>query len=263
MEGNRAYWESRLAERFSLEGVGYVGLGGPFNVWMYRVRRAVVRRRARRLLAGRAGPRVLDVGSGTGFYLDLWRELGATSVTGSDITETAVERLRARSPGSEVVRFDVGGEDVPLPPAGFDVVSAFDVLFHIVDDRAYARALRNIHQLLTPGGLLLFTDNFVHGRPARTATQASRTLEDVEAAVAEAGLEILERRPVMVLMNGPVDSRSRLLRMWWSALSAAARRSDRLGWLAGAVLFPLELALASVLRESPTTEMMVCRRPVA
>ena len=33
------YWEQRLATSTGLEGVGYLGLGQPFNEWMYRVRR--------------------------------------------------------------------------------------------------------------------------------------------------------------------------------------------------------------------------------
>jgi SAM-dependent methyltransferase len=256
----RAYWESRLSERYSLEGVGYAGLGGAFNAWMYRVRRVVVSRRARRLLAG-SRPRVLDIGSGTGFYLDLWRRVGAASLTGSDITDTAVERLRARFPGLEVVRFDVGGERLPLPRGAFDVVSAFDVLFHIVDDDSYARALANVRELLAPGGLLLLSDNFLHRDAVRSETQANRTLEQIEAAVASAGLEVVERRPMMVLMNGPIDTDSRALRLWWAGLSRLVRRSEILGWVAGAALFPVELALTTVLRESPTTELMVCRRP--
>lgn len=64
---DRAYWESRLSERYSLDGVGYLGLGSSFNAWMYRARRAIFLRRARPLVAARPRARVLDVGSGTGF----------------------------------------------------------------------------------------------------------------------------------------------------------------------------------------------------
>ena len=96
------YWSDRLEQTFTLGGVGWLGLGQPFNRWMYAVRRRVFRRAIRgRLNLQRA--RVLDVGSGTGFHVLLWRELGANEVTGSDLTRVAVERLRSRFPG---VRFD-------------------------------------------------------------------------------------------------------------------------------------------------------------
>jgi len=100
----RDYWEERLRGDYSLGGVGYQGLGETFNRWGYRARRRVFLRLMRPLIA--PGARVLDIGSGTGFYLGLWRELGAGSVTGSDLTAVAVERLAARQPGVEAVRLD-------------------------------------------------------------------------------------------------------------------------------------------------------------
>jgi SAM-dependent methyltransferase len=256
----REYWESRLASHSGLEGVGYLGLGRAFNSWMYRARRHVFLRRMRPLLRDRGELEVLDVGSGTGFYVERWRELGARSITGSDMTEEAVRTLCGRFPESRFVRFDAGGTELPLQPEAYDAVSAMDVLFHIVDDERYRRALRNLHALLAPGGLLVFTDNFLHGHTLRGPAQVSRALEDIRSAVLNAGFEIVERRPALVLMNAPVDSRSRVLRSLWGLVCRVAARSEELAWLAGAALFPVELVLCAVLRESPTTEMMVCRK---
>lgn len=36
---------------------------------------------------------ILDIGSGTGFYVDLWKRLGARSITGSDFAPFAVRAL--------------------------------------------------------------------------------------------------------------------------------------------------------------------------
>ena len=71
-------------------------------------------RRLRSLLKELATLDVLDVGSGTGFYIDLWRRLGVRSVTGSDIAEKAVEELSARYPSNRFVRLDIGAEEDPL-----------------------------------------------------------------------------------------------------------------------------------------------------
>src|SRR5829696_5730512 len=167
---------------------------------MYRVRRHVFLRTLRPLVTPRM--RVLDVGSGTGFYIDRWHELGVSSVTGADLTETAVEQLRRRYPADRFVRFDVTEEGAPLEPGSFELVSAMDVLFHVV-----------------------------------------------------------ERRPMFVLLNAPVDSRSRLLGTTWHVLSSASARRNVLGAILGAVAYPLELGLLSRVREGPSTELMVCRRP--
>ncbi|HKP29705.1 MAG TPA: class I SAM-dependent methyltransferase, partial [Gemmatimonadales bacterium] len=139
-------------------------------------------------------------------------------------------------------------------------VSAMDVLFHIVDDEAYRRAFANIAAVLAPGGWFLWSDNFLHHQTERVMHQASRSLEESEDAVRAAGLEIVERVPMFVLMNYPTDSTSRLLRLGWTAMVSPAAVADPLGWLVGAALAPIDTWLTSVVRESPTTEIMVCRK---
>jgi SAM-dependent methyltransferase len=257
----RRYWEDRLRRHDSPAGVGYLRLGTAYNTWMYRVRARVFDRVA----AAVARPReaVLDVGAGTGFYVDRWRRLGARRVTGLDLTEIAVSRLRERFPGAEFVRGDIGGPlaDLPLAPESFDAVSAMDVLFHIVDDAAYARAFHNLAALLRPGGWLLWSDNFVHHAAERVAHQVSRPLAESEAAVHAAGLQVVGRVPMFVLMNYPADTRRRMARWLWTGMVAPAALLPPLGWLLGAALYPLELQLVGSRRESPTTEIMLCRKP--
>jgi SAM-dependent methyltransferase len=259
----RGYWEQRLSERYTLDGVGYIGLGEGYNHWMYRVRRHVFLREARRLFRDRGDLSVLDIGTGTGFYLDRWHELGVGRVTGSDLTEVAVANLQRRNPLDSIVRFDAGGDQHPFGAARFAAVSMMDVLFHIVDDERFRRAFASAFELLEPGGVLMFSENFVHGDAIRLPHQASRSLGEIERAVADAGFEVLRRRPVFCLMNAPLDSDSRLLRRWWTDLHRLASRRNRLGAAIGALLYPLELALVSRLREGPSTELMICRRPVA
>lgn len=256
----RSYWEARLAETYALDGVGWAGMGNAFNTWMYRVRRRVFLRQARAELAAPAGADVLDIGSGTGFYVDRWHELGVRSVTGADITDTAVNALQERHPGDTFVRMDVGDESVGLD-GQFDAVSCMDVLFHIVDDERFDRALRNVAGLVRPGGHFLFSDNFLHGREIRMQHQVSRSLEDITRGLEAAGLEIVRRVPMFVLLNTPVDTRRRIGRWWWSALSAVVARGNTVGRIVGALLYPVELALLKLVREGPSTELMICRRP--
>jgi 2-polyprenyl-3-methyl-5-hydroxy-6-metoxy-1,4-benzoquinol methylase len=256
----RDYWERRLGEHDGLGGVGWLGLGESFNRWMYAVRRRVFVRAVREVAGPVDGRRVLDVGSGTGFYLDLWRRLGVRSLTGSDLTEVAVERLRARLGGVEVVRLDVTAEDLPLPDGSFDVVSAMDVLFHVVDEDAYRRALRNVARLLAPGGLFFVSENLVSERSAHAVHQTSRSRADVERLLGDAGLEPVDLRPMFYLMNTPVDTSSPALRLWWRGLSRAAAVHDRAGWALGAAVYPVELALTRAGRRGPSTKLIACRR---
>ncbi len=221
------------------------------------MRRHVFRRALRRRLDPPQA-RVLDVGSGTGFYVALWQELGVRELTGCDLTRVAVERLHARFPGVRFEQLDISAASVELP-GRYDAISAMDVLFHIVDDEGYKRALRNLRELLRPRGLLIFTEQLPHGEVKRHRHQVSRSFKEVEALLHESGLDIELRRPLLVLMDNPVDSGSVLLTRMWSGIRFLARRRIR-GWLVGAVLFPLELALTRIVRRGPATEIVICRR---
>jgi len=262
---NRQYWESRLREHYSLAGVGYLRLGRRFNEWMYRVRGAVfdgiVRKYGSVEVAGYQGAEVLDVGAGTGFYVDRWLRLGAR-VTGLDLTDVAVRELTRCFPEARFVQADIGQplSGVPLTAESFDAVSAFDVLFHIVDDAQYARAFHNIATLLKPGGWFFWSDNFLRHPTERVAHQVSRTLAESTACVEAAGLEVVDRVPMFVLMNYPADTTSRLARWAWTAMVAPAALAEPIGWAVGAVLYPVERALLRRRRESPSTELMVCRK---
>jgi SAM-dependent methyltransferase len=260
-QSEKSYWEATLGKYPGLHGVGYVRLGEKYNRWLYRVRRAVFMRRVGPLKADFRGLDILDVGSGTGFYIDRWRELGAEKISALDFASAATEVLERKYPECRVFRLDIGEDVEEIGPRAFDVVSAFDVLFHIVDDGKYERAIQNIFSLLRPGGLFVFSDNFVHGDTVRKAHIVHRSLAAVEGAVEDAGFRVVERFPMFVLMNHPVDSRSGILKILWMAAAGAASLCGLLGFVVGAFLYPLELLCVSFLKESPTTEIMVCEKP--
>ncbi len=146
----KGYWERRFQSGPSLDTVGWLGFRpGVQSVDVSRTRADL----------SHAGPpraaglrhRAAD-GQGTGrrlrqrFYLDLWQRMGARRVFGCDLT---------LFPGVEVSQADIGDERVPFEPGSFDAISCMDVLFHIVDDARYERAIRTCASLLRPGGILL------------------------------------------------------------------------------------------------------------
>jgi 2-polyprenyl-3-methyl-5-hydroxy-6-metoxy-1,4-benzoquinol methylase len=256
----RDYWQSRLSQSYSLQGVGYQRLGKSFNQWMYKVRARVFARVASRLGVDWSRARVLDVGSGTGFYVEQWHALGVPKVVGVDITPKAIEELQRRFPTDDFLEADIGdSRDSRLATRDFTAVSAMDVLFHIVDDARYHQAFRTVAASLAPGGWFLWSDNFLHHATERVIHQASRSLAESEDAIRAAGFEIVERVPMFVLMNYPTDTNSRLARLAWTAMVAPAALAEPLGWLVGAALAPLDTWLTSVVKESPTTEIMGCR----
>jgi 2-polyprenyl-3-methyl-5-hydroxy-6-metoxy-1,4-benzoquinol methylase len=253
------YWEQRLEARYTLGSTGWLSLGERFNQWSYAVRRPAFTRLARAALEGKTTPRVLDVGSGTGFYLDVWQRLGVRELAGSDLTSAAVERLKLAFPQVAVRRVDIGAADVALPAGAYDVISIMDVLYHLVDDDRYARALYNLARLLKPDGTLILSENFAT-EEQRGEHQVSRTREQIEHSLSTAKLQIVSVQPVFFLMNTPMSSSSQMLRRWWNLASRLAMRNEAFGWCIGAAAFPVEIALGRLLRDGPSTKMVLCRR---
>ncbi len=255
----KSYWDSRLSQATGLADVGYSGLGQPFNAWMYRVRR--------RVFTWAVAPHLseiktaIDIGSGSGFYIERWRELGVPDVRGCDLAAPAVDRLRRAYPQLEFAQLDISGDQQDLPEWRADAISAFDVTFHIVDDERFERALRNVFTLLKPGGVFLFTDNFVHGSEQRLEHHVSRECSSIESVLQRAGFEILSRRASFVLMNEPVDRPRPAHRRAWSKLTRTLAAHPRLGHPIGATMYPLELAAVRFASDGPSTELMICRRP--
>ncbi len=258
----RRYWDRRLRRAWTLQGVGQSRLAHSYNRWMYRARRVAFRRAVRALPVDHRNLRVLDVGSGTGFYINLWRDLGVQSLTGFDIADSAVAKLRRRFHDVTFERRDISDSDVAAGGARFDVVSAFDVLFHIVEEDRYRAAFANLNGLLAPGGWFLFSEHFVHGeyRESPGGHHVSHTLGEIEELVRATGFEIVDRRPMLFLMAWPVDSTARWRRTLWRRM-VPVMASERWGNLLGAALYPLDVALTGLLAESPTVEIMVCRKP--
>jgi SAM-dependent methyltransferase len=257
----RKYWEERLTLHTGLVGVGYKRLGRSYNAWCYRLRSEVFRRLTREWhLTGR-GLDVLDVGSGTGHYVREWLLAGARSVTATDLTSVATERLRGAFPNVPVRQLDITDELIPESLGQFDIVSAFDILFHIVDDAAYERALRNCFALCRQGGYLVFSENFLHGPRATTGHMVSRSLDEIEQVLLRAGFVSLERKPMFVVMNHPTDVANRFAASAWLAVVGFSVVCDRFGGIIGRLLFPFERWLVRSVIEGPSTEIMICRRP--
>lgn len=254
------YWEDRLSGDFSLQGVGYSQLGTQYNKWSYRLRDRVLHRTLVIPHLNLSNVDILDVGSGTGFYIDYWRRSRARSVSGCDLTETSVSRLRAEFPDHHFYQQDIGADLLPELAGKFDVVSAFDILFHIVDEARYEKAFHNLSQMLRPGGLLCFSEIFLHRETDRRLHVVFHPLSQIERLLAKSGFEILERRPVFVVMNEPVDTQNAVVRFLWKLMTYPVRKSELLGWLWGAALYQVDLLLTKLLKESPTTEIMLCRK---
>ena len=150
------YWSERLSAELNLRGTGHLSYSEGYNDWLYRAKR----RALHRALVGVDAPaRALDVGSGVGWVVDQLRGRGF-EVDGCDITDVAVEHLRARFPASTFSRVSIGRDPIPAPDATYGLVTMLDVAYHVTDDGEWRRALAEVARVLRPGGSFVVTDGF-------------------------------------------------------------------------------------------------------
>lgn len=255
------YWESLLGTEFSERAVAYPNLPVSLNRAMYRSMVAAVDGAARRLPAT---PRsVLDIGSGTGVWIDFWRRRGVVDIVGVDLTEAAVTGLRRRFADVEFVRADVTDLD---PGRRFDLVSAISVLLHITDDGSFREALRRLGAALAPGGAMIVVDAVIvrrwWGEPfGSDSNSRARSLQEWETALAAAGLRIADLRPATCLLSNVIDTRRRrafgVLWFYWGLLGRLTHGSERRGALAGWLLGGVDRLLCRIVRPGPSAKVMV------
>jgi len=151
----------------------------------------------------------------------------AREIFGLDFTHIAISKLRKKYSSHLFFEVDIGGDLEKIGCKKFDIISAFDVLFHIVDDKRFEKAIENISSLLNPGGILLISDIFLHNKTLRDEHLVWRNLEYIEAKLIENGFKITNRISIFFLMNVPTDSRNLILRCYWRIVAGLVSRERR------------------------------------
>lgn len=92
---------------------------------------------------------LLDIGCGAGFFLDAAAEQGL-SVYGVELSTEAASKTRQRHKNI----FNGPLENAKYQDSFFDVVAIFDLIEHVLDPDI---TIKEIHRIVKPGGLIIFT----------------------------------------------------------------------------------------------------------
>lgn len=153
------YWKSRISGNIDLGVVGYRSLGKGYNEYIYRRRLDVLNEILENLTKPLVGLKILEIGCGNGFYIEQWRRLGVTQLTGVDISPGSVALMKDLYPEYTFHVVDAAKENaLDFLNTKYDLITIFDVIYHVVDDADAAKLLINAASVLDDKGFMLVTD---------------------------------------------------------------------------------------------------------
>lgn len=184
------FWERRHAATDAWRSGGDRGLTVEENFQFYAIRLGRLLELLHRHVGGETGLRVLDAGCGRGHLSDGLRRSGHR-VRGIDTSATAI--AHAREQYGDL--FEECALDRHRPAAPYDVVMCIDVLFHVLDDGAWAAALDAFGRYAAAEGCLILTDVFGDARATVQDYIVHRTAAEYDRALAGSGFRRVDLSP--------------------------------------------------------------------
>lgn len=244
----KSFWEERLGPNLSIATTGHAGFSERYNRYMYTLKRRALEAVLRRNAIEVAGRSVLDAGCGSGYFIDLYRSMGASDITGVDITDASVESMRKKYPSLSFQMIDIGSTAAVLGKK-FDIINVFDVMYHIVDDGMFENAAANIGAWSRSGAWIFMTDALDPSRGSSGHVRY-RSEETYRSVFGARGVDIMEVVPVLNFMGrgvGPGVKNVFMRRILGLAIETLAPAI----YAADALYCP---------RERATMNLLVCRR---
>lgn len=261
-----AYWRSRVVSGSDLAVVGHRSMGRAYNGQIYERRLevldAVVGTYARKPFAKL---RVLDIGCGSGFYTGYWSALGVKNYVGLDISQATIGHLSGQYQDYDFVCADVTEARLEAFPdlAQFDVVTVFDVFYHIVDDERFANAVRNIGSLTRESGIVLIMDQLCSDRYQLSKHVVYRERQAYLDLFGQSGLGLVDNELLFHYLVPPLSG-NRLLDYAvagaFKTVGVIVRVSDRLAGGLARRLRRLDERLRKAGKEVSNSEMLVFRK---
>ncbi|MEQ8522335.1 MAG: class I SAM-dependent methyltransferase, partial [Vicingaceae bacterium] len=198
------YWESRLTDIFSSRGVGHISFSENYNHWLYKAKIRTMLKMIQHERLGLDGKKVIDVGCGTGFWIDFY--LGQRSeIHGLDITAVSIEKMEKKYPDGTFWQKDISSSEFSHDQR-YKLVNMWDVMYHIVEDQLFENALTNIANMLEPGGYFVVSDYFGAEKAVVPAEHVRYRNEAMYLEVAnKIGLRHVRTIPLYRFLNRPMN----------------------------------------------------------
>ena len=220
-----SFWEKAHTTVSSDEvnlGTGVRSVGGGANDVEAAALYCLRRLNADRVLRGcelPCNPKLLEFGSGGGFWVQYFEKYSPSLFVGSDLSPTAVERLsECFSRHTFVCMQDpLKAWQTIEASAPYDLCLAIDVLYHITNDEHWTGALDRLCANTAKGGYILIADYFYEqptDQPSRVHVR-HRSMQAYLDALDKHGFAAVQIQPVFYYFNritsGPWRDHNRAL----------------------------------------------------
>ena len=221
------------------------------NFWWFVGMREITRTLLDGIVPAGGAGRVLDAGCGTGGMMSrITRYAADNSVVGIDVSETA---LRFCLQGQHEVLARASVSELPFAESTFDLVTSFDVLQHVPDQKD-AQALAEFYRVLRPGGIAFIRVAAYQwmrsGHDDAIAVQRRYDLDELTAHFRRAGFIIRKASYANTLLF-PVAAIKRLIftpKGRADAESEVKPWPNSLAWMNGLLSVPLKIEALALKR---------------
>ena len=149
LEEIQGYWNHR-----------YTGYSKVNQKELEGIQRERWKEQLKRLLSGNQTLKVLDIGTGPGFFTIILEELGFNSITGVDVSEKMLEVARENiqkygKENSSIQLLQMDAQNLEFEPESFDIIVSRNLTWNLQNpQQAYSEWLR----VLKPNGALFIFD---------------------------------------------------------------------------------------------------------
>ena len=258
-----AYWRDRVVSGADLGVVGHRSMGPIYNGQIYERRLEVLDAMLLRHTNKPAEElRVLDIGCGSGFYTACWAERRVRDYLGVDISLDTIKHLSSLYPNYQFLQADMTESSIAefseLPP--FDVVSIFDVFYHIINDERFGNAVGHVASLTAESGCVLVIDQLFRNRYQLSRHVVYRERESYLTTFRQHQLDLVDNELLFHFLVPPLSGH-RLIDFLAASLFKVAglivRVSNTLANWAATKLRRLDTRLRSNGRRASNSEMLV------
>lgn len=165
--------------------------------------------------------RLLDLGCGTGFIINLARDL-FDHIDGVDITQAMLDRVDLGS--GNITLHNQRCEQLPFEAGTFDAATAYSFLDHLAD---YSVVLKEAHRVLRPGGVM-YADLLPNKRFWDEVNLVGERdgLDGVETPIVRREVEMLASQHEMVESEYAIDGAAFLAAEPWKTATRGIAARD-------------------------------------